>query len=93
MLAQDWSPAGCPPAALGATRNVTQNKLPRVLRICFILQSPQLLCKVDDAVPILQMAVKVLVAQSCLTLCDSTDLQSSRLLCSVEFSKQEYWSG
>ena len=33
-----------------------------------------------------------LVAQSCLTLCDTMDYKSARLLCSWGFSRQEYWS-
>ena len=35
--------------------------------------------------------MKVLVTQSCLTLCDTMDC--SHTLLSVEFSRQEYWSG
>ena len=35
--------------------------------------------------------VKVLVTQSCLTLCDPRDCSPTRLL-SMEFSRQEYWS-
>ena len=38
-------------------------------------------------------AVLFLVAQSCLTLCDPSRLQPSRLLCPWKFSRQEYWSG
>ena len=34
---------------------------------------------------------KVLVAQSCLTLCDPRDCSQAPL--SMEFSRQEYWSG
>ena len=37
------------------------------------------------------MKVKVLVAQSCLTLCDPMDC-SHRAPLSMEFSRQEYWS-
>ena len=36
--------------------------------------------------------VKVLVAQSCLTLCDPMDC-SPQVPLSMEFSSQEYWSG
>ena len=35
---------------------------------------------------------KVLVTQSCLTLCDPMDLAHHALL-SLGFSRQEYWSG
>ena len=35
--------------------------------------------------------MKVLVTQSCLTLCDT--MGCSHTLLSVEFSRQEYWSG
>ena len=37
--------------------------------------------------------VKVLVAQLCQTLCDSVDNIAQQDLLSMEFSKQEYWSG
>ena len=37
------------------------------------------------------VCVCVLVAQSCLTLCDPMDCSQAPL--SMEFSKQEYWSG
>ena len=36
--------------------------------------------------------MKVLVTQSCLTLCDSMDCSPQGPL-SMEFSRQEYWSG
>ena len=36
--------------------------------------------------------VKVLVARSCLTLCDPNDCSPQAPL-SIEFSRQEYWSG
>ena len=39
---------------------------------------------------LLKSKVKVLVAQSCLTLCDPMDHQAPL---SMEFSRQEYWSG
>ena len=38
------------------------------------------------------MKVKVLVAQSCMTLCDPMDC-SCQVPLSTEFSRQEYWSG
>ena len=34
-----------------------------------------------------------LVAQSCLTLCDSHRLYPTRLFCPWRFSRQEYWNG
>ena len=37
--------------------------------------------------------VKMLVAQSCLTLSGPHGLQPARLLQSMKFSRQEYWSG
>ena len=37
--------------------------------------------------------MKVLVAQSCLTLCDSMDYIAHQAPLSVEFSRQEHWSG
>ena len=37
--------------------------------------------------------VKVLVAQLCPTLCDSVDKNNQQDLLSMEFSKQECWSG
>ena len=37
--------------------------------------------------------VKVLVAQLCPTLCDPMDYIACQASLSMEFSKQEYWSG
>ena len=37
--------------------------------------------------------VKVLVAQPCPTLCDPMDYIACQAPLSMEFSKQEYWSG
>ena len=37
--------------------------------------------------------VKVLVAQLCPTLCDPMDYIACQAPLSMEFSKQEYWSG
>ena len=37
--------------------------------------------------------MKVLVTQLCLTLCDSIDCNPHQALLSMEFSRQEYWSG
>ena len=39
------------------------------------------------------MKVKVLVDQSCPTLCDPVDYISLQAPLSMGFSKQEYWSG
>ena len=39
------------------------------------------------------MKLKVLVAQSCLTLCDSMERKGRQAPLSMEFSNQEYWSG
>ena len=39
------------------------------------------------------MYVCVLVAQSCLTLCDPMDCVACQAPPSMEFSRQEYWSG
>ena len=39
----------------------------------------------------LKYSLKVSVLQSCLTLCDPIDCSQAPL--SVEFSRQEYWSG
>ena len=41
---------------------------------------------------ILKEKVKVLVAHLCLTLCDPVDLAHHAPM-SMEFSRQEYWSG
>ena len=44
--------------------------------------------------PVLICFVKVLVAQLCLTLCDPMDYSPpDSLSLSMEFSRQEYWSG
>ena len=40
----------------------------------------------------LKVTVKVLIAQSCLTLCNIMDYRLQAPL-SMEFSRQEYWSG
>ena len=37
--------------------------------------------------------VKVLVPRSCLTLCDPMDRVARQAPLSMEFSRQEYWSG
>ena len=37
--------------------------------------------------------MKVLVAQLCLTLCDPMDCIAHQAPLSMEFSRQEYWSG
>ena len=34
-----------------------------------------------------------LVAKSCLTLCNPVDYMACQVLLSMEFSRQEYWSG
>ena len=39
------------------------------------------------------MKAKVLVTQSCLTLCDPMDCVAHQGPLSMEFSRQEYWSG
>ena len=39
------------------------------------------------------MKVEVLVTLSCLTLCDPKDCIACQALLSMEFSRQEYWSG
>ena len=39
------------------------------------------------------MKVKVLVTQSCLTLCDRMDHKAHQAPLPMEFSRQEYWSG
>ena len=39
------------------------------------------------------LKVKVLVAQSCLTLCDPMDNGACQAPLSMDFSRQEYWSG
>ena len=39
------------------------------------------------------MKVKVLVAQSCLSLCDPMDYIACQAPLSMEFSRQESWSG
>ena len=40
----------------------------------------------------MKVKMKVLVARSCLTLCDPTDC-SYQVSLSTDFSRQEYWSG
>ena len=37
--------------------------------------------------------VKVLVTQSCLTLCDPVDHVAHKAPLSMEFYRQQYWSG
>ena len=39
----------------------------------------------------MHMKVKVLVAQSCLTLCDPMERNQAAL--SMDFTRREYWSG
>ena len=39
------------------------------------------------------MKLKVLVAYLCLTLCDPMDYIAHQVHLSIEFSRQEYWSG
>ena len=39
------------------------------------------------------MKVKVLVVQSCVTLCDPMDCIACQASLSMGFSRQEYWSG
>ena len=41
----------------------------------------------------LEVKVKVLVTQSCLTLCDPMDCVVHQAPLSMEFCRQEYWSG
>ena len=50
-------------------------------------------CKERKMVPRDAQDEKVLVIQPCQTLCDSMDLQPTRLLCPWDFSRQQYWSG
>ena len=40
-----------------------------------------------------KVLLKVLVAQSCLTLCDPMDCVAHQAPLSIEFSRQEHWSG
>ena len=47
----------------------------------------------DTESKLLLRDVLVLVAQSCLTLCDPMDCSLPGSMGSMEFSRQEYWSG
>ena len=50
---------------------------------------------ITEPIPIINLFLKrkVLVAKSCPTLCDPVDCSATPRLLSVEFSRQEYWSG
>ena len=69
-----------------------------LFRIFFLITCPpQLIFNILDILCIYVYtenvsAFCVLVAQSCLTLCDSMTVTHQALL-SMEFSRQEYWSG
>ena len=62
----------------------------RFIMLCeAIINSFPLLC----SIPVYEYSVEtVLVVQSCLTLCNPMDC-SQRAPLSIEFSRQEYWSG
>ena len=54
--------------------------------------NPKLSSSWSQHVPVYSSSVLCWVVQSCLTLCDSMDCSLPGLL-SMEFSRQEYWSG
>ena len=56
-------------------------------------QAHSLLLSHQGSPTITCIAVVVLVAQSCLTLCDPVDYIAHQAPLSVGFSRQEYWSG